>query len=241
MIKYHQDFTKNNPEVPIVDPYENQMLMVKRDSMEVIFRQLSLISELNVQNPKAFILEDVNDLSGLDGFKYPFICKTINASGGLQSHEMSIIHKPEQLSLISYRPIFVQEFFNHQATIIKVYVCGSKTWSVRRKSIKNFGDTNDSQEPIFFNSQDLKDELPLPLSCDYSGTFPIPEHHVIQSISNSLSDLLGMTMFGFDLINNIKTEKWAVIDINYFPDYRGVEDFFGALKTHLLNILNKNK
>jgi len=204
--------------------------------MEVVFGELSNIPGIDVDSPKAFILHDISDLSPLDNFKFPLICKTTQASGGLSSHEMAIINTPEQLSLIPFSPIYAQEFFNHDATIIKVYCIGSKIWIMRRKSIKNIDLGNDG--PIFFNSQDMKDELPPQLSCDYAGNLPIPDQSEIDPIANALSELLGLSIFGFDVIKNINTGKWAVIDINYFPDFRGV-DFFETLKNHLFSKLKK--
>jgi hypothetical protein len=47
----------------------------------------------------------------------------------------------------------------------------------------------------------------------------------INEIVSAIRDLTALTLFGFDVIICNRTGLYALIDINYFPGYRGVDDF----------------
>lgn len=126
---------------------------------------------------------------------------------------------------------------NHCLTLSGVCVC-LHSWFL----IKHFTDTIlvfyvGERDPVIFNSQHWKHELPPEFTVDYAGKYPIPPMDVINTMTAHLSSLLvrfhsftglnhaytkqihkqGLTLFGYDVITDVSTGKQAVIDVNYFP------------------------
>ena len=139
---------------------------------------------------------------------------------------MALVWDIEGLKAFDQRPMLVQEYYNHRATVIKTYVCGAKFWKIPIPSLPDF---HSASKPIYFNSQDFKKELPPELTVDYAGSLTVPDDDIVQVITERLSECLGLEIFGYDLIQNVDTGEWAVIDVNYFPDFRGAEGFHQAL------------
>jgi len=86
----------------------------------------------------------------------------------------------------------------------------------KRPSIKNFY-PEDSTRTIKFNSQDFT-------SLHGNPTAEFPGTEFIDSIVKYLSNNLGLTLIGFDIISCSETGTFYIIDANYFPGYTGVED-----------------
>eukprot|EP01129_Flabellula_baltica_P005389 TRINITY_DN1951_c0_g1_i2.p1 TRINITY_DN1951_c0_g1~~TRINITY_DN1951_c0_g1_i2.p1 ORF type:complete len:252 (-),score=41.73 TRINITY_DN1951_c0_g1_i2:544-1299(-) len=226
-LNYLEDYRQHNPDCVFLNPVEFQSLVINRESMTKIFENLNNEEGLNMRCPRSVIINDADQIENeLKDFNFPLICKTIRASGGYEAHEMAIIWDVESLSSYRYMPLLAQEYYNHQATIIKVYVCGSKFWMIPGVSLPNF---HEPRPPILFNSQDFKKELPEELQSEYAGNLPVPNEEIVRPITERLSNLLGLSIYGYDLIKNIDSDTWGVIDVNYFPDFRGVDGFHEAL------------
>jgi inositol-1,3,4-trisphosphate 5/6-kinase / inositol-tetrakisphosphate 1-kinase len=151
---------------------------------------------------------------------------------------MSIIWRKEDIkSKFNYFPFFLQEFINHDATIFKIYVMGADSHIVVRKSLPNF--QLDARDPVDFNSQDWKHGPPEEHARDYAGKYAQPNIDVVKRISTAISADLGLTLFGYDIITNIDTGKHAIIDVNYFPDYKGVDSVHSRLLQHLVDMKSK--
>lgn len=147
-------------------------------------------------------------------FKFPAMVKQLQASGSLAAHDMAVVWRSEDIDQFKY-PLYVQEYINHDGTIFKIYVLGDLHFNVVRVSLPNF--PHDYQAPVRFNSQDWKHELPPELTKEYTGKRKAPEEALISNASHCVSSLLGLSLFGFDVIENVDTGKLAIIDVNYFP------------------------
>jgi len=195
-----------------IDPLECQEKLTSRAKMVELFHQLSgSIPTLAV--PKSIIISENEKIP--EDFPFPVICKTVEASGALTSHEMGLVWTPKGIEEF-VRPILVQQFINHNATIFKVFVIGDFFYIVKRPSIKNFY-PDDSTRTIKFNSQNFA-------SLHGNPTEELPEREFIDSINKYLSNNLGLTLIGFDIIKCSSTGTYYIIDANYFPGYTGVED-----------------
>lgn len=83
----------------------------------------------------------------------------------------------------------------------------------------------DSQKPI--DDQLEKCSTPSSLSSkERIQKEELPSNKVLSEIIKSLSKTLGLTLFGFDLIIDSATKQHAIIDINFFPDYKGWDQFY---------------
>ncbi|XP_053577576.1 inositol-tetrakisphosphate 1-kinase-like [Bombina bombina] len=168
---------------------------------------------------------------------YPIICKT-RVAHGPQSHEMSLIFNDEGLHDVR-PPCLLQSFINHSATLYKVFVVGSQHFVVQRPSLRNFPLGETDQTTIFFNSHDVSKAE----SCSHLSEPPPcielmqPSDKVVRYVVQRLQGALGMSLFGVDLIIDTQTGRCVVIDVNAFPGYEGVPDFFPALLSHVEKLI----
>ncbi|MGH0186072.1 UNVERIFIED_CONTAM: hypothetical protein FKN15_020107 [Acipenser sinensis] len=127
-------------------------------------------------------------------------------------------------------PCVLQSFINHSAVLHKVFVVGGAHFTVERPSLKNF--------PRGHSALSLS--LHLTLQLDEEAALPRPPcDDVIAAIVTELRAELGMSLFGVDMIVNTETGRHTVIDINIFPGYEGVPQFFSALLNHIEALLQE--
>lgn len=111
---------------------------------------------------------------------------------------------------------------------------------VQRPSLKNFSAGTSDRESIFFNSHNVsKPESSSVLTelDKIEGVFERPSDEVIRELSRALRQALGVSLFGIDIIINNQTGQHAVIDVNAFPGYEGVSEFFTDLLNHIATVL----
>ncbi|GAM24770.1 hypothetical protein SAMD00019534_079450 [Acytostelium subglobosum LB1] len=230
---------KKYPTLIEVDPLACQKPLVDRLTMSNLLDKLNeLPANLNIKNPKFLVLEQEkpNYDEELKDIMFPVVCKTVQACGSRESHQMAIFFNKEELSRSKTvkLPMLVQEYINHNAIIYKVFVIGDYLNVVHRKSLRNLNTTEtetltfDSQKPLPAN---LLPEIPYDESM-----VDIPSRDSLVAISKGIQKDLGLTLFGFDVITDITTKKIAVIDVNYFPGYVGIPDFNKILIDHMLYI-----
>ncbi|GAA6108801.1 inositol-tetrakisphosphate 1-kinase [Tachysurus ichikawai] len=172
------------------------------------------------------------------GLTFPFICKT-RVAHGTNSHEMAIIFSAEDLKDVK-PPCVIQSFINHNAVLYKVFVVGESYTVVERPSLKNFPSGPADRKAIFFNSHNVsKPESSSDLTSrdNVEGVSQPPNNDVIRELCTSLRQALSVSLFGIDVIINNQTGQHAVIDINAFPGYEGVPEFFTDLLNHITSVL----
>ncbi|KAG7238524.1 hypothetical protein INR49_030797 [Caranx melampygus] len=169
------------------------------------------------------------------------VCKT-RVAHGTNSHEMAIIFSEEDLKDVK-PPCVIQSFINHNAVLYKVFVVGDSYTVVERPSLKNFPAGPADRKAIFFNSHNVsKPESSSDLTSreNVEGVSQPPSDDVIRELSRSLREALGVSLFGIDVIINNQTGQHAVIDINAFPGYEGVPEFFNDLLNHISSVLQSH-
>jgi hypothetical protein len=68
------------------------------------------------------------------------VCKTLEAGGSSAAHKIGIIFHESALHNDGFEPpFFLQEFFNHNNAIYKVFVIGDFHHVVKRPSVPNVG------------------------------------------------------------------------------------------------------
>ena len=130
------------------------------------------------------------------------VCKQVVACGSHDSHHMGIVFNEQDVREHFEPPVIVQEFFNHNATIFKIFVVGSQVSVVRRPSIRDVGDSGMTTarhllvngtrsrsrvrvagEAIIFNSQHMQaiiDKAHFESDID-------PPHEVLQAIAREIT------------------------------------------------------
>ncbi|XP_056666437.1 inositol-tetrakisphosphate 1-kinase isoform X1 [Monodelphis domestica] len=244
LVHRFQEYIDAHPETIILDPLPAiRTLLDRSKSYELIRKIEAYMKDERICSPPFMELtnfcgEDTLQLLEKNGLSFPFICKT-RVAHGTNSHEMAIIFNKEGLSAIK-PPCVIQNFINHNAVLYKVFVVGESYTVVQRPSLKNFSAGMSDRESIFFNSHNVsKPESSSILTAldKIEGVFEKPSDDVIREISKALRQALGVSLFGIDIIINNQTGQHAVIDVNAFPGYEGVTEFFTDLLNHIATVL----
>ncbi|XP_051900360.1 inositol-tetrakisphosphate 1-kinase-like isoform X3 [Pristis pectinata] len=242
------DYIDSHPRTILLDPLPAMRRLADRfQSYKLIQELQSLDQDNHFCNPPYLELATGNQNEILRQIKeqklsFPFICKTRVAQGS-SSHDMALIFSEDGLRDISL-PCVLQSFINHNAVLYKVFVVGQSHFVVKRPSLKNFAIGKSDRKTIFFNSHEVsKPESRSHLTeRDERENLPSgPSDGIIKSISRCLQMSLGLSLFGVDVIVDSRSGKLAVIDINAFPGYEGVPEFFSALLDHVEMLLREQE
>uniref|UniRef100_A0A8W8IBW2 Inositol-tetrakisphosphate 1-kinase n=1 Tax=Magallana gigas TaxID=29159 RepID=A0A8W8IBW2_MAGGI len=210
-----KEYISSHPDCILVDSFESIEKLIDRHEQYKLLLQCNLLKS---------------------------VCKPIVAHGSSASHKMAIIFNEQGLEDIQ-PPCVAQTFHNHNAVLYKVFVIGEKHHIVERPSIKNFAamdrstiyfDSNDVSKPNcanFLTELDKEDLLRTPIT---------PDDEILGDLANAVRRELKMELFGIDVIIDCDTKKYAVIDINAFPGYEGVENFMEILCDLLNSLMDKN-
>ncbi|XP_061650657.1 inositol-tetrakisphosphate 1-kinase [Phyllopteryx taeniolatus] len=244
LVQRVQDYIDAHPETIVLDPLPAIRTLLDRcKSYQLIHRIESCMQDERICSPPFMVLNtecnpDVLEQIRKHGLTFPFICKT-RVAHGTNSHEMAIIFSEDDLKDVK-PPCVIQSFINHNAVLYKVFVVGDSYTVVERPSLKNFPAGPADRKAIFFNSHNVsKPESSSDLNSreNVEGVSQPPSDDVIRELSRSLRQALGVSLFGIDVIINNQTGQHAVIDVNAFPGYEGVPEFFGDLLNHISSVL----
>lgn len=244
LVQRVQDYIDAHPKTIVLDPLPAIRTLLDRcKSYQLVHRIESSMQDERICSPPFMVLNsecspDVLEQIRKQGLTFPFICKT-RVAHGTNSHEMAIIFSEEDLKDVK-PPCVIQSFINHNAVLYKVFVVGDSHTVVERPSLKNFPAGPADRKAIFFNSHNVsKPESSSDLTSrdNVEGVSQPPNTEVIRELCRSLRQALGVSLFGIDVIINNQTGQHAVIDINAFPGYEGVPEFFNDLLSHISSVL----
>ncbi|XP_053363729.1 inositol-tetrakisphosphate 1-kinase-like [Clarias gariepinus] len=240
-----QTYVSTHPHTVLLDPLPAMRQLLDRFASYRIISKLQNTLQgksiccppyLEINTDNMSIIQEAVDRKQLT---YPLICKTRVAHGS-RSHEMSLIFSHAGLRDVR-PPCVLQSFVNHGAVLHKVFVVGEQHFTVERPSLKNFPTGPYDRKTVFFNSH----EVSKPESCsrltaldETTPRVPAPSDDVMAVMVKELRAELGMALFGVDVIMNIDTHRLTIIDINIFPSYEGVPQFFSSLLSHIECLLN---
>ncbi|XP_068601818.1 inositol-tetrakisphosphate 1-kinase-like [Brachionichthys hirsutus] len=241
-----ESFVSAHPHTVLLDPLPAMARLLDRFASYRIMTKLhNSLRDCRVCAPPYLEVHGAGDLPSVQqsvmtqGLGFPLICKTRVAHGSL-SHEMSLIFSAGSLAAIR-PPCVLQSFVNHGAVLHKVFVVGDRYFCVERPSLKNFPPGPCERKTIFFNSHQVsKPESSSDLTALDEQLLPVPppSSDAVAALVRELRQQLGMALFGVDVIINIHTHTLTVIDINIFPGYEGVPQFFSSLLSHIESVLD---
>lgn len=244
LVQRVQVYIDAHPETIVLDPLPAIRTLLDRcKSYQLIHRIECCMQDERICSPPFMVLNsectpEVLEQIKRQGLTFPFICKT-RVAHGTNSHEMAIIFSEEDLKDVR-PPCVIQSFINHNAVLYKVFVVGDSHTVVERPSLKNFPAGPADRRAIFFNSHNVsKPESSSDLTSreNVEGVSQPPSEDVIRELSRLLRQELNVSLFGIDVIINNQTGQHAVIDINAFPGYEGVPEFFTDLLNHISSVL----
>lgn len=100
---------------------------------------------------------------------------------------------------------------------------------VRRPSIRNLVAERDGPDTIFFESSDVSRPGASHPHLNFSGSLDsfkeVPDPAAIEGLVRRVRRTVGLTIFGIDVVLQCETLKMFPLDLNYFPGFKGVENF----------------
>lgn len=234
-IKCLKEYIDLHPETIILDPLDNVcQLLDRKQQYEIVEvcqksqKEILYFTPSFVELTKNNLEENVKKIQAAN-VKFPVVCKPTVAHGSSMCHQMSLVFHEGGLTDVRF-PCVAQTFIPHSAILYKVFVIGQQYFLVERPSIKDF--TAQERETIHFDSHDVSkaDSASFLNQVDDSvGPQPEVNEAHIHKLTKDIQQQLNLTLFGVDVIIDNKTGQYAVIDINAFPGYDGVPEFFPAL------------
>ncbi|KAI8642091.1 inositol-tetrakisphosphate 1-kinase [Parasitella parasitica] len=197
--------------------------------------------------PKSIALDSIKDWKDDMEISFPTMCKRRTACSSTEAHQMTLIPSVQRMSQmephVKNDAVMLQEFIQHDGVIVKVYVADGKISASTRPSFKNLDSHGDV---VHFDSQTLPKsfETKIELSHDLDKVFLRSDPNEIHLYKESLLDdsklqkiadclhlffffffFLGLTFFGFVFFLQSQTNDYFVVDVNYFPSFKDVENF----------------
>jgi inositol-1,3,4-trisphosphate 5/6-kinase/inositol-tetrakisphosphate 1-kinase len=121
------------------------LLRIQYNYKEEMKLKNNLITNVNkcpISQPKFILLyesltnHEILQLMKENGLTFPVICKPDEACGTPNSHSMIIIVSPSDLGLVR-KPCVMQQFYNHDDKLYKIYVLGNEVMVYKRPSLPN--------------------------------------------------------------------------------------------------------
>jgi inositol-1,3,4-trisphosphate 5/6-kinase/inositol-tetrakisphosphate 1-kinase len=243
-----ESFLASHKEVIDAEPIDRQRAIIDREGISQVLvdveQHLPQDLQKQIRSPRFVILkskeEDYGSALAACQVHFPVIVKTVQACGSVASHEMGIVFEPKDLYAFEL-PLLVQEYYNHDAVVFKVFAVRDQVHIVRRPSLRNMNPGE--KDCITFNSQDPLPDTLFDKSFDVQDKARLadPPLETVKHVAEGLSSRLGLSLLGFDMVTNTKTGQHAIIDVNYFPGYSGTPNFPELFVTFLLSRLGTDK
>ena len=213
--------------------------------------------------------ENLMDLIGEVGLKFPLIAKPVLADGSAESHEMFLVLNKNGLKKLK-KPIVMQEFVNHGGVIFKVYVVGEHVKCVKRRSLLDISEeklnnmAEDEGEGLLLLSQVSN----LVVTNEVEGCCSevkkvvarnevdkcrseveklvekaeMPPLEFVMVLAKGLREAMGLRLFNFDLIRDSRDgNRYFVIDINYFPGYVKMPEYESVFVDFFWDVVEKKR
>ena len=236
-----EGYIARHPEVIVVDSVSVQRQLVSRTLFCEAFERI-------LQRPDASssLCSFPRSRAGsAEGLRYPVFCKPEGASGNV-GHRMAIAFGPRGVSEFAATEeaangFVCQEYVNHGARLFKAFYIGSRLYTQERPSLPDLEPWDGcGEEPQLMHFDNTKPVAPQIEKWGRTRAVPAqvkePSEKDYEEIRNALLSEFDVTLYGLDIITDADTGKFVIIDINYFPSYRGCAtcgEVFDNLIIHL--------
>ncbi|XP_028778269.1 inositol-tetrakisphosphate 1-kinase 1-like [Neltuma alba] len=241
--KQLDEFSATHPKAVIIDRPDLIERLHNRESMLEVVNQIKITLENGtVGIPKQLVIQESKTLADANaieelGLNFPLIAKPLDADGGPNSHNLSLVFDQSGLKTLSF-PVVLQEFVNHGGVIFKIYVAGQRITCVKRKSLPDIPEEKQktmtgalpfsrvSNGAVQGNSHNKEDDI----AQKNIEKAEMPPENLIEGLAKALKEAMGLNLFNFDVIRDTRDPtRYLVIDVNYFPGYAKLptyESFF---------------
>ena len=216
-----QEYVKNRPGFACIEPIENIKVFVDRLELQNFIKSHPLPDFLEyIEGYKV----DSDFTPEKYGLNYPLMLKPISACGTDKSHSLQVIHNKEQLDNCDRSvDLLAFPFVPHNGVVFKCYALGDHFYMKSAKSLQLHSTESvkfDSQKPMptAIAGDEVSDELKKKIE---------PSDDELRKSSEALRKMTGIELIGYDIIRRESDGKLCLVDFNYFPCFRGIEDVPG--------------
>lgn len=229
-------FVEEHPDFCIMDPFKNIYPLLDRLQIQKILVQLQELGtegKPKLRAPYSLKVDNFHDGElckklAEANLSFPLIVKPQVACGVADAHNMALVFQIEEVSNLGVPlPAVLQEYVDHGSKIFKFYVIGEKVFHAIRNSMPNasFLKSSSGGEALSFNS--LK-TLPVATKEQQLETrvqeSNLLDTSLVEEAAKFLKGLLGLTIFGFDVVVQEGTGDHVIVDLNYLPSFKEVPD-----------------
>nr|NP_001409756.1 inositol-tetrakisphosphate 1-kinase 6 [Oryza brachyantha] len=211
---------------PLLDRLQIQEILVRLEGLNTEGRpKLRAPCSLKVEN---FCGSELQKQLTEANLSFPLIVKPRVACGVADAHNMALIFQIEEFSNLSIPlPAILQEYIDHGSKIYKFYAIGDNIFHAIKNSMPNASHLKSSSggKPLTFNSlktlpvatkeQQLHNRVQDNKSLDIN---------LVEGAASLLKELLGLTIFGFDVVVQESSGDHVIVDLNYLPSFKEVPD-----------------
>lgn len=242
-----QKFLQSQSHALIIDNMEAVWSVISRKGL--LEKIDEIITAVNISQPpfptyslsRLWWMQVTKDTNFSHSIPFPIVVKSLPACGVHKSHLMYIIKNKEALEeiwntcLAKEETVIAQRLVSSRY-IWKVYVIGDNVDIFCQPNLALFHikrELFERQGWICFDSQQSFPET--------NGTIPDTDEtfalrHSIQQSIPTISQVLGLSLYGLDIVLDETNRCYSIVDVNYFPSFRGVENCFDKLWTMLSNM-----
>jgi hypothetical protein len=165
-------------------------------------------------------------------FPFPILLKSCVACGLPSSHFIQVVHTQTQLAELSPPDfkVIAYPFVPHYGIVFKVYSLAKEIVMRAASSI-----VLNKSDPMSFDSQKpLPDDLQNKSFVEGAAAAHAPSIAELNLLSKNLRKSTGVQLLGFDLLRRESDGKLVLVDFNYFPCFRNIDDIPGKFADFIL-------
>jgi inositol-1,3,4-trisphosphate 5/6-kinase/inositol-tetrakisphosphate 1-kinase len=233
-LKALSEFAQAHPEIPVVDDLSATEVTLDRQRMDDMFNTIQWPDDLPVSIPQTGMLLDDDFGAAAAHLRFPLLVKPKAAASRETAHLMRLVTSAEQLRGVA-KPAMLQEFVNHDGRVFKIYALAEHLEAGVRPSIRNI--EPGEEIALDFHSQHSEVDNGLWARPADLNKVEIPWEQ-FKRVSEILRRSLNLNLIGFDILIDQQQRFWLV-DLNYFPSYKNVDDLWGKFLRFFLDTINQ--
>jgi ribosomal protein S6--L-glutamate ligase len=145
--------------------------------------------------PETFLVRTPGDLREVAADAFPLLLKPVLGDNG---NGLRLVRRPDELADVEWpeEVVLAQRYVDARGIDLKVYVAGEAIWAVRR---------------------------PSPLTDADDVPQPAEVTPAVRELAEACREEFGLVLFGLDVLE-LADGSLAIVDVNEFPNYTGVEE-----------------
>ena len=238
------EYSQKHPEVAMIDDLDAVAITLDRKESDDFLKKVQWKGKVEVlcPNSKMLLKSDIETIKDVTSdMHFPLLAKAKVSSFTSEiakdtAHMMRLVTLPEQLVGFP-TPAFLQEYINHGGVIYKCYALGSQLDCDLRPSTRDI--QPGEKFHVDFHSQHSEEQNGIWTKPRDFSDVKVPMNDFIQ-ISSDLRKALHVDLLGFDVIID-KNNKFWIIDLNYFPGYKHVDNLWPKFLNFIMEKLGLPK